>query len=415
MASQTKIEGYLVDDRGVWTVRARFADGGVGKKKLHSKSTGLSVAGHNKRKAELAMAAILKQWQKEADKFVPNSNPRFKECVQIWLERKRLTLKGNTFDSYKVVADAHVIPLLGSKYLSELTRDDICKYYEKLYRDGLSANTLKKHRVIIHGALEDAVIDGFAEVNVSDHIKLPKAVKFEGTALDEMQVFDMLKILEQEPEPIRAAVTLALAYGLRRSEICGLRWEDIDFRNRTLHVRNTLTEYGGTEYESETTKTRASNRTLYLIEQTIPYLMELKAYQKEHGYYNGKVCVHPNGNPVKPAYVTRACMRFIKNCGYEGVRLHDLRHTAATILAKRVPIKQVQAYLGHEDIQTTLSIYTHILDEDSKETSNVMSNFLAGSMQDEKQNDEICSGNCSGSGQKIIHFDQIVEERVSQA
>lgn len=415
MASQTKIEGYLVDDRGVWTVRARFVTGGVGKKKLHSKSTGLKVSGHNKRKAEIEMNKILREWEKEAAKFVPSSNPLFKECVQIWLERKRLTLKENTLDSYKVIAKAHIIPQLGSKRIADLTRDDIRRYYEKLARNGITANTLKKHRVVIHGVLEDAVLDEIVAVNVSDHIKLPKIKKFEGTALSEQQVLDMLIKLEEQPEPIRAAVTLALAYGLRRSEICGLRWKDIDFQNNVLKVRNTVTEFAGTVYEAETTKTKASCRTLYLVEQTIPYLQNLRTAQREQGFYNGKVCANPDGRPVKPEYITRACMRFIKECGHDGVRLHDLRHTAATILAKRVPIKQVQAYLGHEDIQTTLSIYTHILDEDSIATSNAMGDFLAKAEPTEIQNDEICSGNCSGLSTKIIRFDQISDERISQA
>ena len=146
-------------------------------------------------------------------------------------------------------------------------------------------------------------------------------------------------VLDKQPEPVRAALTLALVFGLRREEICGLRWTDIDFTNNVLHIRNTVTEFAGTVYKVEHTKTRASSRDLYMIPSTAKYLRELKAKQEKSGIVLDKVCVWPDGRVFKPTYITRASMRFLKDCGFEGVRLHDLRHTVASILAKRVPIK----------------------------------------------------------------------------
>ena len=221
----------------------------------------------------------------------------------------------------------------------------------------------------------------------------------------------MLARLETQPEPIRAAVTLAVVYGLRRSESCGLRWEDVDIQNNIIHIRNTVTEYSGTVYEAETTKTKASRRDLYMIASTVDYLQTLKEEQTKSGIYNGKVCVHLNGHDVKPEYISRASIRFLKKCGFDGVRLHDLRHTAATILAKRVPIKQVQAYLGHEDIQTTLGIYTHVLSEDSIATSKAMGDFLNGA------GFVACSESCSESTDQtpdnVISFKSIMPKKIA--
>ena len=376
MASKIHINAFLVDDKGTWTVRARFSDPVSGKKKLHSKSTGLKVKGNNKRKAEAAMREIASQWERQVNRFVPVDNPKFKEYLKLWFEKKKLTIRANTLESYKAASASHIIPELGNIRICDMSRNDIQKYFEKMKRAGLSSSTMRKHRVIIHGALKDAVLDDIIPVNVADNVALPKSKKFEGKALSEKQVIDMLHRLDKQPEPVRAGVTLAVVCGLRRSEICGLRWSDVDFENNVLHVRNTVTEYSGVIYETEATKTRASCRDLYLIEHTANYLKQLKDDQKQKGCYTGKVCAHTDGRVVKPEYMTRACMRFLKGCGFDGVRLHDLRHTAATILAKRVPIKQVQAYLGHEDIQTTLGIYTHILSEDSVATSNAMGDFL---------------------------------------
>ena len=110
-------------------------------------------------------------------------------------------------------------------------------------------------------------------------------------------------------------------------------------------------------------------------------------------------------------YISRASIRFLKKYGFDGVRLHDLRHTAATILAKRVPIKQVQAYLGHEDIQTTLGIYTHVLSEDSIATSKAMGDFLNGA------GFVACSESCSESTDQtpdnVISFKPIMPEKLA--
>ena len=122
--------------------------------------------------------------------------------------------------------------------------------------------------------------------------------------------------MEEQEEPVRAAVTLAVVYGLRRSEICGLRWDDVDFENNASHIRHTVTEFSGTVYENNDTKTKTSRRDLYLVPDIADYLNRLLQAQKQSGIYSGKVCVHLDGRMVKPEYCTRVTMRFLRNCGY---------------------------------------------------------------------------------------------------
>lgn len=375
MTSPIQIKGYLVEDHGTWTVRARFP-GASNKEKLHSKSTGLSVDGHNKRKAELLMRDIVARWEKEVNTDVPRENPTFEVLIQKWLGDKKLSIRPNTLQSYIVPINAHIVPELGSIPIRDMTREKIQRYYERMRDAGLSKSTIKKHHVIISGVIKSAIIDGYISTNVADNVLLPKGKRFEGNVLDEAQVAHMLDETEMLEEPVRAAITLAFIYGLRRSEICGLRWSDVDFENGVIHIRNTVTEYGSEVYETEETKTKTSRRELYLIPSTVDYFLSIKDSQERLGISNGKVCVHQDGHTVRPAYISRSCMRFLRRCGFDNIRLHDLRHTAATILAKRVPVKQVQHYLGHEDIQTTLKYYVHILDQDAIDTGNVMGNFL---------------------------------------
>ena len=393
MTDQQKIhiKGYLYDNRGVWLVKARFPDAVGGKPKLHSKSTGLKVAGNNKRRAEAKMREIVEEWERQVGAgHISDSGQLFGNFVKIWLQNKTLTVRENTLASYRMMANAHIIPTLGDIPLRELTRQHIQSFFDSLKED-ISACTMRKYRVVIHGTLEDACLDDLIPVNVCDKVKLPKRKRFEGKALDETEVARLLAKTERQKEPMRCVITLALAYGLRRSEICGLRWCDVDFTRGVLHIRNTRTEYSGLVYEAEATKTKASRRDLALVGSTVSYLQALQEKQKKSGKYSGLVCVHEDGREVKPEYVTRSAMKFLKACGFEGVRLHDLRHTAASILARRVPIKQVQAFLGHEDVQTTLGIYTHILNGDSLETSNAMSGFL--------ESLSVCSANCSANAE----------------
>ncbi|MDE7242905.1 MAG: site-specific integrase [Oscillospiraceae bacterium] len=191
----------------------------------------------------------------------------------------------------------------------------------------------------------------------------------------------------QEGEPIRAAVTLAVCYGLRREEICGLRWRDIDFEAKKLYVRNTVTQNGVLKIEAERTKTEKSRRVIDLIDSTIPYLVSLKQTQQRQGIALNKVCVWPDGREVQPNYITHRTKRIMEKYGLERIRVHDLRHTAASLLATRATPKQVQEFLGHEDISTTMNVYTHLLDADRKMTSGIMDGILKNSV--------FCSEKCS--------------------
>ena len=303
-------------------------------------------------------------------------SPLFCESVAAWLDKKALDIRPNTLLSYKVIADASIIPSLGDTSTADLTRQQIQKYFVSLKNRGVTVNTMMKHKVIIHGVLEDALIDGVVSANVADHVKLPKKEKYEGHALTEEEVGRLLARIKAEPEPLRSAITFALVYGMRRSEICGLRWKDVDLTAKVLRIRNTCTEFSGRQFETERTKSKKSRRDLFLIDDTVEYLSSLRTQQIKKGYRLDKVCLCKDGTPIKPENLTRAVKRLLKKLGYDNVRLHDLRHTAASLLARRLPVKNVQEFLGHEDVSTTLNIYTHIFDADRQVTAQTMSSIL---------------------------------------
>lgn len=271
-----------------------------------------------------------------------------------------------------------------------MTIQDLQGYYEEKLKV-LSVRSLKKQHCVVSGALYEAEIDQLIPANFAKDFKFPKATKFEGKAYTEDQVAALLAAVEKEGEPIRAAITLAVCYGLRREEVCGLRWQDIDFGAGKLCVRNTVTQNGALKIEVERAKTQKSRRTIPLIESTVPYLKQLKRIQEQHGLDLDKVVAWLEGRSVRPDYISSKTRRVMKAYGLGHIRLHDLRHTAVSLLAatRKVTPKQMQEFLEHEDIITTLNIYTHVQDEDRKAASGVMDSILKDSV--------FCSEKCSES------------------
>ena len=238
-----------------------------------AKSTGFKVKDHTKRRAEEAMKEILTQWEIEANTVPAVHDPLFGEYVEKWLKKKSFDLRENSLKTYRDYANKHIIPGLGHLKVRKMTIQDLQCYYEEKLKV-LSVRSLKKQHCVVSGALYEAELDQLIPANFAKDFKFPKATKFEGKAYTEDQVATLLAAVEKEGEPIRAAITLAVCYGLRREEVCGLRWQDIDFDASKLCVRNTVTQNGALKIEAERTKTQKSRRTIPLMESTVPYLRE---------------------------------------------------------------------------------------------------------------------------------------------
>ena len=263
------------------------------------------------------------------------------------------------------------------------------KIFEKLYEKGLSSNSIRKYAVIVSGALHLAVLDEIIPYNIAKDgsIKIPKAKRFRGEVYDQTQAMELLEVAYKEPEPMRSAIILALCYGLRREEVCGLRWCDINFKKNEMYICNTVTQNGGTIFRDEDTKTEKSHRYLTLVDSTIPYLKELKAAQKKRGLILDKVCRWPDGKEVQPGYITHAFPKVLKRHGLKHIRFHDLRGTAASLMAQHAKPKQLQEFMGHNKISTTMEIYVKAFDDDRKAVAGFMNSILEKSPS--------CSENCS--------------------
>lgn len=363
MASQ-KVTASLQDDKGTWTVRGRVYDPATRKMKQRTRSTGLKVKNNTKRKAEGVERSV---------------SPLFSVYVKRFMDRQTAKRrKANTLKSYQDYIDCHIQPKLGNIPTAELTLDVLENFYAEFLKTHAVSSARKVH-VVVTGAVKEAVRDGIFQYNIADRVEFPTSHKFMGAMIySEAEINLLLNKAKEAGEPIRAAITLAVCYGMRRSEVLGLRWKDIDFERETLTVCNTVVQNGELRIEEERTKTAKSHRSIGLLPMTIPYLKELREKQAAAKLKTDKVVAWMDGQEVRPDFIYRKTQQLMKKCGLPVIRFHDLRHTAASLLAPHVTPKQLQEFLGHEDISTTLGIYTHVLDDQKRETTAAMNNVLSG-------------------------------------
>lgn len=369
--------GTLHNDKGTWCVRARVYDPALGRYRARSRSTGIKVKEHRKREAEKMKKDILAQWEKEVlEAAEASTDTLFSGYVWRWLDGAAKRLKATTVKTYKEYALSYVLPALGDRKVPEMRVRHLQDFCDELL-ERMSVSSVKKIFVVVTGALEEAVFDDAIAANFSSSVRFPKAEKFKGQAYTGEQVGILLQAAERAGEPLRSAVVLGACYGLRRSEVLGLRWSDVDFEKGTLNVINTVTQNGDLRIEEEKTKTAAGKRVIALLGTTVPYFERLRRTQEENGLTLDKVCVWPDGREVFGDYLTKRIPKLMEAAGLPVIRFHDLRHTAASLLAREATPKQVQEFLGHENISTTLNIYTHQDDEDRQKTAELMDGILS--------------------------------------
>lgn len=374
--------GSLTAKHGKYFVVVRVPDGAGGTKTKWI-PTGISSEGNNKRKAQQRRIEILAELEETKD--LVSSDMLFVDWLEEWMQVKESAvrqnkLRLNTFESYRLYIDKHIAPFFRQKGLTvkSITAKDIQAYYDTKAAEGQSANSIIKHNVVIAGALKEAKRKKLIRDNPAEDAILPRKEHFEGKAYSVTEAMKLLSVLDDER--IKPAVILGLFYGLRRSEVCGLRWQDIDFDNGTMLVCNTVVKFKSL-IEHEQTKSAKSKRTLALIDDTIPYLKRLKAAQDAHKARcinydpdpQGHVCTNSKGNPFTPDYVSHAFNSLLKRHSLPHIRFHELRHTAGSLLLNSgMSAKQIAEYLGHEKVATTLDIYTHIDFEGKKEVAQIM-------------------------------------------
>ena len=371
------IAGHLQEKKGLYYMVLSYKDKS-GKRVSKWLPTGLPVKGNKKRAEDMLMAARAEFVAVEAaiDRDMP-----FSSYLVQWMEIARSTLKPNTAAGYASMIQNPIAPYFQQRgiTLGGLQAVDIQMFYTSQLKR-VSANTVIHYHAIIHRALKYAVKTDLIDVNPADKVERPRKDRFTASFYDGNEVNRLFQAARGTP--LELPVMLAAFYGLRRSEVVGLKWDAIDFENKTIAIRHTVTacaEKGRRiEVAADTTKTASSRRTLPLVPAFQTKLAALKEQQEKNRIlcgrsyctdYLGYVLVDAMGNRLKPSYISTAFPALLKRNGLRPIRFHDLRHSCASLLLKNgVPMKQIQEWLGHSDFSTTANIYAH-LDAGSKLTS----------------------------------------------
>lgn len=342
-----------------------------GKAKPKWISTGINTT-ESERKANKILRELLVEYEHGNRVFFKDI--LFSEWIKKYLEQVKYSVEFGTWECYNIYAKTHIIPWFEQRQimLSKITPQNIQDYYLDMLtngrfdgKGGLSANTIKKHKVIVSGALNDAMKKNYISYNPAERATLPKVERFVGSFYTETEANKLLEVVAgDELQPV---IVFALFYGLRRSEILGLKWNAIDCDANTIQINNTVTKVL-TTIEKERTKNKKSHRTLPLISEVKDYLLELRKLQDKNRLKLGEnyaendfVCVLPNGRPITPDQLESHFKRILLKNNLRHIRFHDLRHTTATLLlSKGFTLKDIQEWLGHADIGTTANIYAHL-------------------------------------------------------
>lgn len=289
-----------------------------------------------------------------------------------WLPAKKLHLATSTYRGYERNVQRHIVPVLGRVPVRRLRYQQIEALYDSLLQPtdgrGLAPKTVYSVHLIIRGALDDALRRGLVTRNVAVVARAPKQrhlQRIEGVALTDEQ----LRLLLRSAAGHRyfPIYWLTAMTGMRRGEVLGLKWPDIDFAKRRVHVNRGLIAVG---YEIHQTrcKTRNSRRSVTLDDTTLTVLAGWRAYQAAEfaavGIDNPEqwVFTDGDGNVVHPHAIYEAFRRIVHNAGIPTIRFHDLRHThGSLLLADGIPVKVVSERLGHAHIAHTIQTYQHLL------------------------------------------------------
>lgn len=335
-------------------------------------SLGLELKG-NKRRAEAKLNELLVQYQ--GIESISPLRQLLSRHILSWIEGNRTNVAVTTYNQYINMLTNHIGPYFDELgiTLDKVTAGDLEDYYTFKVAEGLSPNSVIKHHAIIRTALQWAVKHRYIRENVADLATRPGRVKFRGPGPYSVQEVANLLNLTQH-ESIAVPIFLSAFYGLRRSEVLGLRWSAIDFENGCITISATVVKEKEGEnivavFRDNTTKTDDSMRTLPLCTYTYQYLAALYQKQRQQRALCGEsyntqyldfVCVDLLGNLLQPDYVSQKFQQLLNYYGLRRIRYHDLRHSCATImLYLGYPMKDIQTWLGHSNYKFTADTYVH--------------------------------------------------------
>ena len=351
-------------------------------------STKIPAIKGNKKLANVKLEEIKKQFQEEINSDnIDNEDILFIDYMKKWLKMISSSVEPTTLNGYKGVVNGRMTDYFQNKKitLQNIKPKHIQEFYQYLLDEGLSGNTVKHYHANIRKALQYAMKTDIILSNPADKVDLPKIEEYK----PKFYTSDEVKILLNEVigTKLEIPVMIDCFYGFRRSEVIGLKWSAVDFENDTITINHTITQSNGKLIIRDKTKTKSSKRSLPLEPFVKSFLLELKEKQEKNKELCGNsynqdyleyICVDNCGNIIRPDYVTETFLKLLKRKNLKIIRFHDLRHTCASILLKNgANMKEIQAWLGHSNYNTTANLYAHLDSSSVNNTEKVVANVFS--------------------------------------
>jgi len=411
------VTARLYEKRGTWHIVLIYTNQ-QGKRAQKWINTGLAIKG-NSRRAKQMMARAITEWgpvledtgtgrpASETTQSLPlprrnkvgfdsPSGILFADYLTTWLEDRKNKLAITTYGGYQQEIDRIARYFRQHNlYIEQIDEMVITNFYRYNRRQGLSENTLLHYQTIMNQTLRKAVKEKLIPLNpyaVLDKDVKPSHTRFVPETYD---VADLERLFTaMQGDPLALFILMDVTYGLRRSELLGLKWSAIDFDNKNIHIGFKVTEAvvnGKTQcVMNSVMKNKSSNRTLPLVpiiekellQRREEQMQNQKLYRKSYDTnYLDFVFVNDLGTLFKPDYITRHFRELLQRNNLKVIRVHDLRHTCATMLCRqKISLRDIQLWLGHSTYQTTADIYTHLDYRDKLNTANAAADMVLNIM-----------------------------------
>jgi len=346
----TRPNGSITRRNGAWCYVFSYDDNG---KRRQKRRQGFTTK-------DLAQRALVAELSKIHQDATIDSTDTVAQYLTAWLDRldKSGTVKRTTVVARAGHLNRYVIPRIGQIQLNKLKPQHVAAMYADL---------------VNHGRINNAKSSGLSAKSV----ELPRYEKPDITPYDESQVRQLLEHANRTGDYFAPIWRLLIVSGMRRGELCGLKWSNVDMLGGTITISETRLNVDG-RIISESPKTRQSRRTVSLDAGTINELTKFRNLQDDAkvrlgSWHSAYVLTDLDGQPVNPDRVSRLFKRACANAGLPVPRLHDTRHTAVTLgISSGVPIHVVAGRVGHANVTTTLNTYSHFLPRADKLAADVI-------------------------------------------
>lgn len=311
--------------------------------------------------------------------IVTASAMKVSDWMDKWLQLYLPNIESTTRDSYRDKIDNYIKPVLGSIPIKALKTDNVQSWINGLKSRGLAPKTIRNAYNNLNAAIKKAVVLRMIPYNPCGGVELPKMKKYQANVYTAAQVNNLLAVAANTD--FYLAIAIAASTGVRRGELAALKWEHVDLTNKVIHIRENMVK-AGTEILEKSPKSDAGRRDISIGSDVAALLSNAKMQyfidKAEPGFRDLGYVIHKkNGDPYRPDAITKKWGRFLEKHGLPHIRLHDLRHTHATLLIQSgVSPKVVQERLGHADINITLNTYTHVMPEMAQEAADKIDSLI---------------------------------------